>query len=297
MDSKEIRNELANFIMIAKNLLPFPDEIANIKGMNIYGKSIELSGEIGGDHIIYLDFKKNYNFYERIKAALKRRKRSVALRLSSVEKRMGFLIADIAGHRVTDALIALMLHQSFLVGVQYELKINGMITPDLFENLNNRFYDTLSDDKFVTMIYGEISASGKIRFISLGHPPPVVFSAKYDRLMRTPSSIIETYLPLGVSPSIYDIDNRYKSGIKYQDRLKFQQIELLGSGDILIAYTDGLLEHGNSERKDYFPGEMERVLRRVKNESAKDIYDSLKESILGYAQPSDDISFIIIKKD
>lgn len=87
-----------------------------------------------------------------------------------------------AGHRLTDAVLTAMLHQA-LVGVQYELETRSTITTNLFENINARFHHSTQVGKYVTMIYGEISATGMFRFISAGHPYPIVFSNEFDRIM------------------------------------------------------------------------------------------------------------------
>ena len=54
-----------------------------------------------------------------------------------------------------------MLHQAFLVGAGYELTLNGEITIDLFEAINQRFHQSSSVDKFITMIYGEVRNDGE----------------------------------------------------------------------------------------------------------------------------------------
>ena len=75
---------------------------------------------------------------------------------------------DVSGHRVTDALLAAMLHQAFLLGAIYELDMFGGITRHLFESLNARFYKSSGAHKFVSMIYGEISEDARFRFLSAG---------------------------------------------------------------------------------------------------------------------------------
>ena len=68
---------------------------------------------------------------------------------------------------MTDALLAAMLHQAFLVGALYELDMNGQITRHLFENLNTRFYQSSGAHKFMSLIYGEISGDAPLP-LSLG---------------------------------------------------------------------------------------------------------------------------------
>src|SRR5216110_2413086 len=85
--------------------------------------------------------------------------------------------------------LATMLHQAFLLGAIYEIDMFGMITKRLFENLNTRFYNSSSLNKFVTMIYGEISQDCTFRFLSAAHPPPVVFSSQNYRFMEVSADL------------------------------------------------------------------------------------------------------------
>jgi hypothetical protein len=57
----KLSGELENFQEIAKYLKPTSGEAPQLKGLDIYGESMPLNGLVGGDHIIYVDFKKRYD--------------------------------------------------------------------------------------------------------------------------------------------------------------------------------------------------------------------------------------------
>ena len=79
-------------------------------------------------------------------------KLGIAEKLCSLKEKSGILIADVSGHRITDASMAAMLHQAFMVGVLYELKISGEVTSELFEILNSRFYKKIFLDRMFSML-------------------------------------------------------------------------------------------------------------------------------------------------
>ena len=139
------------------------------------GKIYPLNGRLGGDHIVFVDFNRRYNLDRRIETAIQNGRGDLAQRLDECRSRIGILLADSAGHDTTDALLTAMLHQAFLTGVLYELETEGHVTPKLFEVLNTRFANSSSVNKFITMIYGEISNDGAFRFISAGHPASSLF--------------------------------------------------------------------------------------------------------------------------
>jgi serine phosphatase RsbU (regulator of sigma subunit) len=292
-----LKSEMENFRDIIRYIKPSSGEIPRIQGIDVYGEVVPYNGVVGGDHIIYVDFNKRYDLDQRIADAIKRGKHDVAKTLELNKRRAGVLVADVAGHKITDAMLSAMLHQAFLLGVQYELKQNGEVTSGLFEALNTRFYNSSSFSKFITLIYGEIWEDGNFRFISAGHPHPVVFSYKFDKLIKISPAQLIHFPPIGTLPSSEDIDCRRNfSRLGYKKRYSVNDIKLMGMWDILLVFTDGLSEHFNDREEFYFPDRLEAILKQIKGGTAKEIYHQVIEDVLRFAKPSDDITLVVIKK-
>jgi serine phosphatase RsbU (regulator of sigma subunit) len=292
-----LTGELKNFRDIARYIIPLPGEIPNLEGIDVYGGTMPLIGDVGGDHIIYVDFKKRYDLPARIQQAEANGKTDVVANLERCRRKAGIGVLDVSGHHVTDALIAAMLHQAFLLGSLYELEMFGQITRRLFENMNSRFYQSSSRHKFVTMIYGEISEDATFRFLSAAHPPPVVFSNHHERFMEVSQDLCTSFPPIGTLPSKDVIDRRITdSALGFKDRYRLNEWTLMGRGDILLLYTDGLLDHGRGD-EEYFPRHLEQLLRDVKHQPARDIFESIKMSVRDFAPPTDDISVVVIKRN
>jgi serine phosphatase RsbU (regulator of sigma subunit) len=290
----QLADELQNFQEIARHIRPSPGEIPELPGVDIAGLSMPLRDVIGGDHIIYIDFNRRYNLEHRIARAQKEARPEVAKKLELLRQRAGILVADVSGHRVTDALIGAMLHQAFLLGAHYELDRHGEITTRIFEHINTRFYRTTAVNKYFTMIYGEISAEGKFRFISAGHQPPAVFSREYGRFMKISQDRLVSVPPVGMLPSSTDPDDRLHPSLHgYQKRYEVNEINLLAFGDILLLHTDGLAEHAGG---DYFPHRLEQLLAGLRDEPAKKVCARLREDVLDAGEPGDDISVVVIRK-
>jgi serine phosphatase RsbU (regulator of sigma subunit) len=286
-------DELINFRQMAANLRPSPGGIPRLKGVDIYGRSLPLQDETGGDHIIYIDFNQRYDMPRRIEEAETEGRPEVAERLRACCRRAGILLADVSGHRATDALIAAMLHQAFLTGAYYELDYYGEITTKLFEHLNQRFYRTTTVNKFLTMIYGEISDEGRFRFISAGHPRPMIFSREFGAFVDISADRLVSYPPVGMFPST-NLNERVDPGrLGYKQPYTVNEIDLLANGDLLLLYTDGLSEHAGGT---YFPRSVEGRLARLSDQSAKTVCEFLFQDLLTYGSPQDDISVVVIKK-
>ena len=292
---QRLTRELENFQDIAQQLVPLPGEVPTLDGFDIWGGSLQVSGTVGGDHITYVDFKKRFDLQARIDRAGAERRRDVVENLERCQHKGGVALIDVAGHRMTDALLAAMLHQAFLLGAIYELDRYGQITRRLFENLNTRFYQSSGTNKFVSLIYGEISDDAKFRFLSAGQPYPSIFSSHHDRFMEVSPHLCLSFPPLGMLPSFNVIDrSTTPSLLGFKERYEMNEWTLMGRGDILLMHTDGLTEH-EGPNGSYFPDWLEQLLRDVKQLGARQIYDAIMMDLVAFAEPVDDASVVVIK--
>jgi serine phosphatase RsbU (regulator of sigma subunit) len=89
--------------------------------------------------------------------------------------------------------------------------------------------------------------------------------------------------------------NTTESVLGFKDEYELNEWELMGSGDILLLFTDGLLEHSRNDFH-YFPHRLEQQVREVKHQSAREIFLAIKEDMMVFNAPSDDISLVVIKR-
>jgi serine phosphatase RsbU (regulator of sigma subunit) len=287
-----LEKELDVFSELAHTFDPPPSELPEVPWIDVYGESLPYNRQAGGDHIIYVDFKKRYKMEKLIRNAPENLKK----KLRATAARAGILVLDVEGHDFSSAFIASVFHQTFLLGVSYELQISGEITTSLFENINTRFFNSSGISKTLTMIYGEISEKGTFRFISAAHPPPLVFSNEYNRMVAISEDRLVSFPQIGTMPSPGNSEITIPLlGIK--EKYTINEINLMGKGDILILYTDGLSDHRNSHGEKYFPERLEDRLKECKSLPARDIFHCIKNDLLAFhTQPVDDVTFVIIKK-
>lgn len=289
----DLAGEFQNFEEISRFLELSSGTVPRLPGVDIHGFSMPLRGRIGGDHILYIDFNRRFDLDSRLRDAKREGRDAVVRQLCRCRGRAGVLVADVSGHRTTDAMIAAMLHQAFLLGAYYELEIFGEITTKVFEHINERFYRTSNINKYLTMIYGEISTRGRFRFINAGHHPPAVFSRERGQFVSIGENRRVSSIPIGMLPSAEDPDaQRHPSTQGHKALFEVNEIDLLGKGDILLLYTDGFSEHAEGS---YFPDEPERVLATHKDESAEEICLRLRESMIARAPQQDDASVVVVK--
>ena len=290
--------EFRNFESIASQVQPCPGEAPQLPGLDVHGLMRPLNGVVGGDHIVYVDFNRRFDLDARVRRAEAEGKGDIARELARNRERAGILLADVSGHRLTDAVLTAMLHQAFLVGVQYELELHGKITTSLFENINTRFYQSTSVGKYLTMIYAEITSSGALSFISAAHPYPLVFSNEFDRFVDIAEENLVRFPPIGTMPERDNVDGSRHGESPLGEKAPYtlNELRLMGQGDILILFTDGFAEHGGPDGDPYCGGRLEETLRRIKHRSAEEMSRQILDEMLSFGEPEDDLSFVIIKK-
>ncbi len=235
--------------------------------------------------------------YKPAAAAEYRRARSseqlrIAENLQELYTTAGVLLVDAQGHGIISAKIASTVHDTFHALMLFELDRNGKTTPDIFEKINLRLAQSVTarnalgrdendnSREIATMLYGEVRPGGAFRFVSFGHPPPLVFSAEYGRFMEIDKARVAQFLALGLEiPEDHPDRNKYLSMARRTRKMNtsdIAEITLMTPGDILFLYTDGVYD-GSDERVRQ---QIEQVIGEHKSESAKDICNAiLKQAV------------------
>jgi len=282
-------------------LTPDSGAIPHIDNVDIYSVTIPLNGIAGGDLITYVNFHDRYDLDGRIARALDMGRGEAAERLQRLKNKGGIMVADVAGHEFAESLIALMLHQIFHTSILYELDRHGEISTRIFEQINTRFFKSrtlrklaggLDVSNFVTLIYGEIEMSGRFSFINAGHPQPLIFSRAHDRFVEISPDRFISYPPIGVQIARDDADVKlFPSVLGYKERYTTNEINLLGQGDVLLLFTDGLTDPFSP----YTQVQLERAVSRSKDGTAEEICKAIIADRKASGRASDDISLVVIK--
>jgi serine phosphatase RsbU (regulator of sigma subunit) len=286
---------------LAHRLTPTAGTIPRIPGIDIHGVTLPLNGVAGGDLITYVNFQERFDLDSRIRRALRLGQEGMARVLQKLKHTGGILVADVAGHDFADAARAAMLHQAFHTGALYEMDLNGQITLRLFEQINTRFCKSSTlrnlaadpdEASYITLIYGEISNTGRFSFVSAGHPPPLVFSREFDRFVEVSQDRLVSYSPIGLQPAEHHADaKRYERALGYKKRYTVNNLNLMGHGDVLLLYTDGLIEPLSA----YTQAQLQQAVSRAKDGSAAMICEAIVSDRQATAPQTDDLTLVVIK--
>jgi serine phosphatase RsbU (regulator of sigma subunit) len=220
----------------------------------------------------------------------------IAENLHELYTTAGVLLVDAQGHGSIAAKIASTVHDTFHTAMLCELDSNGRTTADVFEIINLRLAQSVtarnalgfdsedSSREIATMVYGEVRPNGFFRFVSFGHPPPLVFSAEYGKFMEIGWERMMQFPSLGLEiPEDHPDRNRYVSiTLRKSQMTSFDsdEITLMNRGDVIFLYTDGVYDGDDEVERRV----IEQIFRENKQKPAKEICNA----ILEYALRNDD---------
>lgn len=194
------------------------------------------------------------------------------------ENRLGILVADVSGKSLPGMLVMLMTRD-----IVKELTKSFMEPQKLLAEANRRLLPNIKKGMFVTMFFGVLDRrDGRFRYASAGHNPLMVLNRDTGetRLIKTKG------YPLGMVPAA-----------AYDKRVECQEI-MLGDGDWLIQYTDGVNEAQDEAGNEFG---MERFVGLVESHRDLEAADFVERVLaehagfVGEAPQYDDITLLALK--
>jgi phosphoserine phosphatase RsbU/P len=189
-------------------------------------------------------------------------------------KRLLMVVADVAGKSVPAALLMATFQASLR-----SLATSSIPLAELVAGMNRyACAHSLGGRRFTTAFFAELDPETRaLSYIGAGHNPP---------LLRRASGQIERLeagnLPLGINASL-----EFASGSSQ-----------LNPGDVLLIFTDGLIESLNTAEKEFGEERVIAWLKAAPAESAQKTLDTLIASVnafTGGARQHDDLTCLILR--
>ncbi len=200
------------------------------------------------------------------------------VKIGNDEERLGIVVGDAASKGIAAAAEAMYISGAVRMASKFQIKIS----PFMYR-LNNLVNQIFSDDRFCTLFYGEISNDkhGLFLYANAGHNPPIFYSKK----KRKVSFLYPTGPILGPAPnSKYETDS----------------INLC-AGDLLVIYSDGIVEAANDKFKFYDEKRLIKIISRNTEKTPKElaylIIDDVVKFSTAQSRYQDDKTLVIIKRN
>jgi serine phosphatase RsbU (regulator of sigma subunit) len=199
------------------------------------------------------------------------------------ERNWGIVIADVADKGMGAALFMTLTSTLFRGFAARHPTLPGLT----LDTVNERILSDTRGSMFVTAFFGVLEPhTGRLRYANAGHPPPLLIKSQkgkpVDRLVRTG-------MALGV-----EADEHWT-----------QKMVSIAPGDVLVLYTDGVIEAMNPQGRQFDFTRLQDVIVRQASRPSKTILDAILSEVYRFTAGSgdraahsfaDDTALIVLKR-
>jgi serine phosphatase RsbU (regulator of sigma subunit)/putative methionine-R-sulfoxide reductase with GAF domain len=183
-----------------------------------------------------------------------------------------FSVNDVSGHGVPASLLMAIFRSNFV----FQLRRNGDIAATI-GYLNRLIAETTEPNLFVTSFTAKLDReTGILAYINAGHPPPLVLRGREILPLAAGSMVVGMF-----ADAEYPV-----SGFAIQ------------AGDILVFYTDGLIEAENGGGEEYSQARLGAAVSQWRDLPAAALQTALIENLrefCGRQDFMDDVTLMVVK--
>jgi sigma-B regulation protein RsbU (phosphoserine phosphatase) len=190
------------------------------------------------------------------------------------------MVADVAGKGISAALLMSTLQASLRACVLAggpDASAQGSLA-ELVSTLNRLLCKSTGPASYVTFFYAQLDErSSTLSYVNAGHNPPLLF-----RDSDAPAKLEEGGPVLG-----------FFEGCRYG-----QGAASMGVGDVLVGYTDGVVEAMNETAEEFGEGRLQEAVASSVHKTAQEICDHIVERVgewCGGAAQYDDLTLVVLR--
>lgn len=188
-------------------------------------------------------------------------------------------IGDVSGKGIQAAF-----YMTFTKGVLHALCSDYRSTIDILAKTNNMFRNNADRGTFISLIFGILDLKkSRFQFSRAGHNPVLYYKNSENKLFE--------YQPQGIAIGMAS-EEVFSKNIS-------EEIINLEKDDILILFTDGVVESISKTNKLYGDQRLQNLVKRNFLLSSKELLKKLEEDLEKFGEKSaqhDDLTMIVIKK-
>jgi serine phosphatase RsbU (regulator of sigma subunit) len=189
--------------------------------------------------------------------------------------RLSLLIADVSGHSVGSALMMAMARSI----LRREMSLGKSPAAVLADTNTAMLADLTNASLFITVFCARYDpATRELTFANGGHNPPLLWRAAEKQIAELDSD--------GMIVGILN-------NVQYEERTV-----TLGPGDVLVLYTDGVIEARSPEGEQLGEDRLQALLTEYNalppHALAEQVYEAVNQHMQGTAQ-QDDITLLVLK--
>ena len=183
-------------------------------------------------------------------------------------------LGDVAGKGLAAALLMATLRAAVRA-----VWLEPEPLPQVMNRVNQNLHHSVPENRFATLFLARLQpVQGTVDWVNAGHAAPLLVRADGRGEALTAGGTV-----LGVFASVEYAQGRTR----------------LDPGDVLVVFSDGVIETANASATDFGPERLAEVVRRERDRDASGLIDALQtgsEQGLGAAHSADDHTFLVLKR-
>lgn len=187
----------------------------------------------------------------------------------------GFVVADVSGHGVSAGMLMTNLQTVF-----HTLTPETDSPVDVLQRINRLYIHNINFTTFVTAFFGKLEPQTRmLSYANAGQNPPLLY--------RRSAKELAWLKPTGAAIGLMD-----------DYRIQQESVQLM-EGDILLLYTDGIIEALNPQGNEQFGYErLAEVIQQNETLPANELAHKIRQSLNDFTRgsvPADDITMVICR--
>ena len=218
------------------------------------------------------------------------------------EGNLGIAVADVAGKGISAALLMCTVQASLRSQAQ---SVNGHLT-ELVSSMNRLLHLSTDASSYATFFYAQFDERTRLlTYVNAGHNPPIIVrAAKSVKVQGVGAGAHETLIP---EEQISGSNGRAEVRLlttggpiigAFDDCVYEQETIQMESGDLLVAYTDGVTEARDAEDIEFGEASLQRIIDSSAHVPAHELSERIVQSVrewCGDVPPHDDLTLVVMR--
>ncbi|MFY9572857.1 MAG: SpoIIE family protein phosphatase [Blastocatellia bacterium] len=221
------------------------------------------------------------------------------------DDKVGIAVADVAGKGISAALLMCTVQASLRSQAQ---TVNGNLI-ELVSSMNRLLHVSTDASSYATFFYAQYDErTGRLTYVNAGHNPPMLFRAgapvkaksagfagsDAHELSRAEDQTFVEHPGTGVRLLTKGgtIIGAFSSSVYDQETIQLE------SGDLIVAYTDGVTEALNCDDQEFGEARLRQIIEASAQATAEELSTRIVDSVrewCGDIPPHDDLTLVVMR--
>jgi len=192
------------------------------------------------------------------------------------DDRLGMVLGDVAGKGIPAALLMGVIHGAVRSSNWTD---SATAHEEASRRINRLLFERSSGSSYSTMFWSYFEpSSGLLRYINAGHCAPLLMKKTSGEIV----ALVDGGPVLGLLPAA----NYGQASV------------IVEAGDVLLMYSDGIVEAANKAAEEFGEERLRDVMRAHHGATANEIRGHVVDAVrrfLGSTQPQDDLTLVVLE--